>query len=79
MIEQQSVQIEPLSKTVKVTLPPEEAFKLFTAGIHRWWPLADHSVGGVDAEICIFEDRADGRIYERVKGGKQVEWGRVLE
>lgn len=78
MNKQQSVQIAPLHKSIKVPLPPEEAFELFTAGIHRWWPLAVHSVGGPDAETCVFEGRAGGRIYERLKDGSQAEWGRVL-
>jgi len=78
MSKQQSVQITPLLKTVKVTLPPEEAFNLFTGGIHRWWPLATHSVGGKNAETCIFEGYVGGRIYERLSDGRQDEWGQVL-
>ena len=73
-----SVKIEPVRKQLKVNLPQEAAFRLFTEGIGRWWPLATHSVGEDQAETCFFEGWEGGRIVEVLKDGSQAEWGRVL-
>ena len=70
--------IEPVRKEIQVSLSPEAAFRLFTDGIARWWPLRSHSVGEEKAESCVFEGRVGGRIYEIMQGGRQAEWGRVL-
>lgn len=74
----QSVRIEPVRKQLKVKLPVEAAFRLFTEGIGRWWPLATHSVGEDQAETCFFEGWEGGRIVEVLKDGSQSEWGRVM-
>jgi uncharacterized protein YndB with AHSA1/START domain len=72
------VKIEPLRKQLKVSLPMEKAFNLFTAGMGKWWPLLTHSVGEGQAETCFFEGWVGGRIVEVLKDGSQSEWGRVL-
>ena len=72
------ITIEPVRKQVKVGLPPEAAFKLFTQGIGSWWPLSAYSVGQEHAETCFFEGWTGGRIMEVLKDGSQSEWGRVL-
>lgn len=74
----QSVKIEPVRKQIKVDLSPEQAFRLFTEGIDKWWPLATHSVGEEQAESCYFEGFVGGRIMEVLKDGSQSEWGKVL-
>ena len=72
------VKIEPVRTQLKVRLPMQQAFELFTAGIGTWWPLATHSVGEEQAETCFFEGWVGGRIVEVLKDGSQSEWGRVL-
>lgn len=74
----QSVKIEPVRKQLKVKLPVEKAFELFTAGIGAWWPMATHSVGEEQAETCFFEGWVGGRIMEVLKDGSQSEWGKVI-
>jgi len=74
----QATRIEPLRKQLKVGLPPEDAFRLFTEGIGRWWPLATHSVGLEKAQSCFFEAWVGGRIVEVLQDGRESEWGRVL-
>ncbi len=69
--------ITPVRKTLMVPLPPEKAFRLFTADIATWWPLATHSVGESKAETVIIEGRAGGRFYERSSDGKEAVWGEV--
>jgi len=78
MSEHQAVKIEPVEKHIKVGLNQEAAFRLFTEGLDKWWPLATHSVGDDQAETCVFEGHVGGRIYETMKDGNQAEWGKVL-
>jgi hypothetical protein len=80
MIKQQVTEekIEPVVKKLKVRLSPEAAFKLFTDGIHRWWPLATHSVAKENAASCYFEGWVGGRIVEVMKNEQEAEWGKVL-
>ena len=78
MSEHQAVKIEPVVKQIKVGLNQEAAFRLFTEGLNKWWPLATHSVGEEQAETCVFEGHEGGRIYETTKDESQAEWGKVL-
>ncbi|MGD8406060.1 MAG: SRPBCC domain-containing protein [Anaerolineales bacterium] len=78
MCEHQAVKIEPVEKQIKVGLNQEAAFRLFTEGIDKWWPLANHSVGEEKAKTCVFEGCVEGRIYEVMKDGNQAEWGKVI-
>lgn len=71
-------QIEPIRKKLEVKLPAEDAFRLFTEGINKWWPLVTHSVWGEGAESCYFEGWVGGRIVEVSKHGEESEWGKVL-
>jgi len=56
----QTVRLEPLRKQLKVSLPVQKAFELFTEGMGTWWPLPTHSVGEVQAESCFLEGWAGG-------------------
>jgi uncharacterized protein YndB with AHSA1/START domain len=75
---------DPLVKSVRVDLPTEEAFALFTRGMGEWWPLHTHSIaadtfeGRVSADTLIFEGRPGGRIYEVMSDGTEGTWGSVL-
>jgi uncharacterized protein YndB with AHSA1/START domain len=76
--------IAPVHVSVTVRATAREAFRLFTEGMGSWWPLETHSVaadtyeGKVRAETVVFEPRAGGRIYERIAGGRDADWGVVL-
>ena len=65
-------------KEVRVPLSREAAFRLFTEGAGKWWPLKSHSVGGELAVTCKIEGKVGGRFYEIVGDGSEVEWGTVL-
>lgn len=69
---------EPVGKSVTVRWSVEDAFARFTEGMAAWWPLRTHSVGGENAETCLFEGRAGGRILERGRDGTEARWGTVL-
>lgn len=67
----------PILKVIEVARPLDEAFRLFTADMARWWPLASHSVGGSDSKWCGIEGRVGGRVYERTTSGDEPVWGTV--
>jgi uncharacterized protein YndB with AHSA1/START domain len=68
--------IPPVVKTVVVRCPPATAFRVFTAEIGQWWPLADFSLGG--AADCRFESHVGGRLYQVAPDGQETSWGHVL-
>ena len=71
--------LSPVIANVVVELPLDEAFELFTSGIGSWWPMSSHSVGKDKAEICHFEPRVGGEIYELDNEGTRHTWGTILE
>lgn len=70
--------IPPVEKSLRVSLPVEAAFKLFTQGLSTWWPMVTHSVGLADTESCHVEEHEGGRVYEIQKDGTEAPWGTVL-
>ena len=75
-----STQAEDLTvrKSVTVNCSQERAFDVYTAGISSWWPLETHSMGGERAVEAVFEPGVDGRLFERMAGGEEHEWAKVL-
>ena len=67
-----------IRKSVTVATPVETAFRVFTEEIGTWWPLATKSVGREDTEDLVIEPREGGRVYERVRGGEEHDWGTLL-
>jgi len=68
--------IPPITGTVTVALPVDEAFALFTSAIDRWWPRAFH-IGAAEVDEIVLEPFVDGRWYERGVDGSECDWGRV--
>lgn len=73
-----SATLTPVRKSIRVSLPVEEAFRLFTDGINSWWPVKTHSIGEGRVVSCSMEGRAGGRIYETLDDGSQADWGTVV-
>lgn len=67
-----------IRKSVAVGCSLEDAFRVFTEKIASWWPLATKSVGHDDAVTLVIEPRLGGRVYERVRAGREHDWGTVL-
>jgi uncharacterized protein YndB with AHSA1/START domain len=70
--------IQPVVVAIDVRRGIEEAFRVFTAEIGAWWPVAGHSVEPDRVETVVLEGRVGGRLYERWHDGGEVDWGRVL-
>jgi uncharacterized protein YndB with AHSA1/START domain len=69
--------IPPIVKTVTVRCAPATAFRVFTADIGRWYPIAMFSIN--PAVDCRLEPRVGGRLYEIGAGGQETLWGHVLD
>jgi len=52
---------------------PQTAFDVFTVGIGRWWPIADHSVHGAGGTVAF----TSGQLVEQSATGQQTLWGTV--
>ncbi|MFE7408458.1 SRPBCC domain-containing protein [Isoptericola sp. NPDC057559] len=66
-----------LRRSVTVTPGPEDAFRLFTAGLGEWWPLATHSVGREGSRGVVLEPGVGGRLVETLPDGGAAVWGTV--
>jgi uncharacterized protein YndB with AHSA1/START domain len=71
--------IQPVVVAIDVRRGIEEAFRVFTAEIGAWWPVAAHSVEPDKVETVVLEGRVGGRLYERWHDDGEVDWGRVLD
>jgi uncharacterized protein YndB with AHSA1/START domain len=70
--------IQAVNKSLVVNCSPERAFEVFTREIGSWWPLEKHSIGEDKVTEVVFEEGVGGRIFERLEGGGEGEWGRLL-
>jgi uncharacterized protein YndB with AHSA1/START domain len=76
--EESNSTIVPISKSIRISLDVEAAYKLFTEGINSWWPLdATHSVGKDQVVSCAVEGRVGGRVYETLQDGSEAIWGTI--
>jgi uncharacterized protein YndB with AHSA1/START domain len=69
--------MQPLTGTVTVDVPIEQAFRIFTESISSWWPNEYH-IGAADMAEPVLEPRMAGRWYERGVDGSECDWGRIL-
>jgi uncharacterized protein YciI len=65
--------LPPIRREVLVDAGPQTAFDVFTAGIGRWWPLADLSVHGAGGTVAF----TGGQLVEQSATGQQALWGTV--
>jgi uncharacterized protein YndB with AHSA1/START domain len=73
----QEAQDLTVRKSIVVDCSQDQAFELFTEGIHSWWPHETHSPADELPESTTFEPRVGGRIYNTARG-KEYEWATVL-
>jgi hypothetical protein len=68
-------------RSVEVRVPVDEAWRVFTAEMASWWPLATHSLAAehdVAPDGLVLEGRVGGTIYETL-GDDRRTWGTVAE
>ena len=69
-----AMSLDPIRKHVHVRLEPDEAFRLFTAGMGTWWPLDTHSRAEDDQVVkdVVVEEHVGGthlRAHDRRQRG----------
>jgi len=69
--------IPPLTGTITVDAPIDQAFRTFTDAFGSWWPPEYH-IGQADMATARLEPREGGRWYEQGTDGSECDWGRVL-
>jgi uncharacterized protein YndB with AHSA1/START domain len=69
--------IEPVRKQVNVATSAEQAFRVFTEGLDRWWPR-QHHIGKSPLKRAVLEPRAGGRWYAVCEDGSECDTGKVL-
>lgn len=70
-----SLEIDPVAKTLELGVTPDRAFDLFTNHMGRWWPLSTHSVSTDDARDVRIDGRVGGSLREVTGDGVEHEWG----
>jgi uncharacterized protein YndB with AHSA1/START domain len=63
--------------SIEVAVPPERAFRVFTADFDRWWPRSHHILPG-ELRTAGVEPFVGGRMWEENDAGRSCAWGRVL-
>lgn len=54
----------------------EHAFETYAGRIGEWWH-PDYTAGAETFETVTIEPRVGGRVYERHRDGRELEWGEV--
>jgi uncharacterized protein YndB with AHSA1/START domain len=70
--------LPPLRREILVDADPALAFEVFTTQIGRWWPLAEFSVHGADADVRFDDAGIGSRIVESLAGADDAVWGTVI-
>lgn len=70
--------IPPVVKSIIVARSVDDAFRLYTQDMGKWWPKQTHSLGEGKVEDIVVEGRVGGRIFERWQDGTEQTWGTVL-
>jgi len=50
----------PVRKTIRVKVPRERAFEVFTARFGQWWPKSHH-IAAAEMQNVVIEPRPGGR------------------
>ena len=69
--------VAPIRKQLVVNATQERCFRIFTAGIDKWW-ARDHHIGKSPLKELIIEPKVGGRWYAVCQDGSEVDTGRVL-
>jgi hypothetical protein len=68
--------IEPLRLSFEIACGAEHAFQTWTSRTSAWWPRSATMSGEPEVEV-IFEPRVGGRVFERTRDGREIEWGAI--
>jgi uncharacterized protein YndB with AHSA1/START domain len=77
MTQATKTEVAPIEKTMVVAQPVEEAFRIYTEELGRWWPLQSHARNTERRDTAALEPGIGGRLYERTRDGEELDWGEV--
>jgi uncharacterized protein YndB with AHSA1/START domain len=66
-----------VKRTIRVNVPIDRAFRVFTEKMGTWWPATHHIAKTPFVEVVV-EPHSGGRWFERDANGSVCDWGRVL-
>jgi uncharacterized protein YndB with AHSA1/START domain len=69
--------VPSVRKSVVVKTSVENAFRVFTEDIDRWWPRGHH-IGDSPLKRAVLEPRTGGRWYAISEDGSECDTGKVL-
>lgn len=72
------IDLNRVRKVMSVEAPQSIAWRVFTQGMGKWWPLGAYKIGKANAVDAVMEPHVGGRWYERGEDGSTCDWGRVL-
>jgi hypothetical protein len=67
----------PIRKSFVVRADPTKAFQVFAHRMHDWSPAVQTLTGS--RKDIVIEPKPKGRWYEVGEGGKEADWGHVIE
>lgn len=74
----ETVTVEPVTKSVFVACEVEHAFRVFTGEFGSWWPLDTHARNPGAVHEVVWEQREGGEVYEISTVGEKAHWATVL-
>jgi hypothetical protein len=69
--------VAPIHKEIVVNASQERCFRVFTAGIDKWWPR-DHHIGSSPLKESRIEPQVGGRWFTIHEDGSESDVGKVL-
>jgi uncharacterized protein YndB with AHSA1/START domain len=69
--------VAPIRKEIVVNASQERCFRVFTAGMDKWWPR-EHHIGKSPLKEFLMEPREGGRWDSVCEDGSEIDVGRVL-
>ena len=70
--------VGPIRRSTRIGCSQAHAFETFTERLTEWWPLETHSIGGRETLAATLEPWVGGRLFERMRDGREAFWARVL-
>jgi hypothetical protein len=71
--------IAPVVRTVNVSCPVDDAFRIFTREISTWWPTSSHAVHPGAVREIVWEEHEGGEIYEVSTAGERAHWATLTK
>jgi Activator of Hsp90 ATPase homolog 1-like protein len=72
------VSAEPIAHEYELTCSAEHAFATYAGRIGEWWDPR-YTADAETLETVTIEPRVGGRVFERHRDGRELDWGEVTD